>query len=131
MLKCPNYEPITNKALENMRIAPSPENRTRIFHSICIPIRFLLAGIILQFKDNIYLPYILLVISLVTSYRLYNTLYGPWWWKRTYHLVISILLAIVSIAIIFKWTERTEWMAYILYMDVIIGIIQSLGVTRC
>jgi len=129
--KCPNFDTVTNEALENIGIDPTPENRTRVFYTICIIIRVLLAGIVLHFKDNRYLPYILLIISLFTSYRLYNNLYGKWWWKRSYHLIISLALSITCLLIIFKIIKQTEYMAYILYLDVFIGVIQSIGVKRC
>ena len=131
MTKCPNFEPVTNKTLKNMGIDPTPENRTRVFYTICIVLRLLIAGVVLQYKDNRYLPYILLILSLFTAYRLYNNLYGQWWWKRIYHMITSLFLAIICLAIIFKKTNHMEWMAYVLYLDVFVGIVQSLGVKRC
>ena len=129
--KCPNSELATNRALSDLGILPTPENRTRIFFTICIVLRLLLAGIVLHFKDNRFLPYLVLIIGLLTSYRLFNNLYGPWWWKRIYHLIISISLSTIAFLIIIKKIKHTEWMAYLLYIDVVVGFIQSLGVTRC
>ena len=131
MSKCPNFEPSTNKALKKMGIEPTPENRTRIFYTICIVLRLLLAGLILQFKDNKYVPYIILCVCIGVSYRIYNNLYGQWWWKRIYHLAIYSILAIVCLLIIFKKITNTEWMGYIMYVDVFIGVVQSIGVKRC
>ena len=68
-----------------------------------------------QYKDKRYLPYILLIVSLFTMYRLYMTLTGQWWWNRIYHIITSLLLTVVGLLVIFEKTNHTEWLAYVLY----------------
>jgi hypothetical protein len=130
-MKCPNSEPNTNKFLESIGIKPTPENRIRIFYTICIIVRLLIAGLALQLKDKVWLPYVVIVIALVTSFRLFQNLYGTWWWSTSYHLVISILLVVISFLLIIKKCNRPELISYLLYADVLGGFIQSLGVVRC
>ena len=129
-MTCPNSEVNTNLFLKKIGINPTPENRSRIFYTICIFVRLLIAGLALQFKNNKWLPYLVIIFSLITSIRLYNNLYGSWWWSRTYHLIISILLIFVSVLVIINKC-KPEYIAYLLYIDVLGGFFQSLGVERC
>tara|TARA_B110000208_G_C11537750_1_gene346794 strand:- start:113 stop:505 length:393 start_codon:yes stop_codon:yes gene_type:complete len=128
---CPNYELNTNKFLESLGIKPTPMNRTRIFYTICIMVRLLIAGIVLQLKNKVWLPYVVFIISLITSYRLFKNLRGNWWWSRSFHLIVSMLLVLISFLLIIKKLNNPELIAYLLYFDVLGGLIYSLGVTRC
>ena len=128
---CPNYELNTNKFLETLGIKPTPMNRTRIFYTICIMVRLLIAGIVLQLKNKVWLPYVVFIISLITSYRLFKNLRGNWWWSRSFHLIVSMLLVLISFLLIIKKLNNPELIAYLLYFDVLGGLIYSLGVTRC
>ena len=128
---CPNYELNTNNFLESLGINPTPHNRSMIFYTICIMVRLLIAGIVLQLKNKYWIPYVVFIISLITSYRLFNNLRGDWWWSRSFHLIVSMLLLVISFLLIIKKLNKSELIAYLLYFDVIGGLIQSLGVTRC
>tara|TARA_B110000495_G_C22474337_1_gene293735 strand:+ start:125 stop:520 length:396 start_codon:yes stop_codon:yes gene_type:complete len=129
-LKCPNIDNDTLEALKNMGINPSVKNRIRIYYTICIVLRLFIAGLAYQFKDTLWLPYITLIISMFTSYRLYNNLEGKQWWSRSFHFYICILLTIISTLIIFGYI-RGEYISYLLYLDVIGGFTQSLFINRC
>jgi hypothetical protein len=130
MKGCPNIDNDTLNALKKMGIKPTIENRKRIFYTLCIVLRLFLAGLVYQLKNNIWLPYIILCISIYTIYRLTNNLYGKWWWSRPFHLLISCLLAIVSILVILKKVDG-KYISYLLYLDVFGGFTQSLFIKRC
>ena len=128
--KCPNIDKDTLNALKKMNINPTTENRRVLFYTLCVILRLFIAGLAYQFKDNTWLPYIVLIISIYTIYRLSNNLYGKWWWSRPFHLFICILLVIVSLLIIFKKING-KYISYLLYIDVIGGFTHSLFIKRC
>tara|TARA_B110000208_G_scaffold186658_1_gene243509 strand:- start:4094 stop:4483 length:390 start_codon:yes stop_codon:yes gene_type:complete len=129
-MQCPNIDNDTYNFLKSISISPTPENRKRIFYTICIFIRLTLAGIIYYLKDNKYLPYITLVISSLTIYRLSKNLNGNFWWSRKFHVLINVLLIINSL-IILKTNKYKEYISYLLYIDVLGGIMKSIGNVWC
>jgi hypothetical protein len=99
--------------------------RKEFFYTICIFIRLLLSGIVYNFSDNKYLQYSLLFISLISIYSNYQKIDENVWWNRHFHLLIGIILLIISYKIIKKEIKETKYLAYILYVDVIFGILDS------
>tara|TARA_B110000208_G_C11711877_1_gene409616 strand:- start:918 stop:1310 length:393 start_codon:yes stop_codon:yes gene_type:complete len=130
MNNCPNIDKDTFNALIKLGIKPTIENRVRVFYTICIFARLLLAGSMYYLKDNKWLPYIILLISSFIIFRLSKNLNGKFWWSRKFHLLICILLAINSLLII-KTNKYREYISYLLYIDVFGGLIHSIFQTRC
>ncbi len=130
MKQCPNIDKDTMKRLQSLNIQPNVHNRVVIFYTICIILRLLLAGLSYQLRDQLWLPYLTMIISGFVIYRLHDQLYGQWWWSRPFHFMIMILLFIVSILIIYKKVD-SKYISYLLYVDVIGGFIHSLLIERC
>ena len=129
-MKCPNIDDDTINALIKLGIKPTIENRIRIFYTICIIARLLLAGSVYYLKDQKLLPYITLLISSLTVLRLSKNINGRFWWSRKFHILIAILLIINSILII-KFNKYKEYISFLLYIDVFGGLIQSIFKSRC
>ena len=129
-MTCPNIDIDSLNFLKRININPTIENRRRIYYTICIFIRLTLAGIIYYLKDYKYLPYIFIIISLLTIYRLSKNLNGTFWWSRKFHILICLLLIINSIYIILK-NKYQNYISYLLYLDVLIPLIYSLSNPWC
>jgi hypothetical protein len=101
-----------------------------LFYTLCIVLRLFIAGLAYHFRDSYWLPYLVLIISLYTGYRISKNLNGNEWWSRKFHLIITILLSIVSVLIILKKVDG-KYISYLLYLDVFVGFTHSLLITRC
>lgn len=102
--------------------------RKHLFYLICIFLRLMIAGIVYNFSDNKKLQYLLLIISLSSVYLNYIKINECVWWSRKFHFVIALLLFIITLLIITKQIKTDKWMSYLLYIDIIWGIIHSLVV---
>jgi len=129
-MKCPNIDDDTLNALIKLGIPPTIENRIKIFYTICIFMRLLLAGSIYYLKDQLWVPYIIIIISFFTIKRLSKNLNGRFWWSRKFHLIICMLLILNSIFII-NFKKYNNYLSYLLFIDVIGGFIQSILKKRC
>ena len=123
-MKCPNIDIDTFKFLKKLNIEPTIENRKRVYYTICIFIRLTLAGIIYYLRNKKYLPYIIILLCLLTIYRLFKNLNGKFWWSRKFHVLICLLLIINSILII-KKNKYQKYISYLFYLDVLIPLIYS------
>lgn len=130
MKNCPNIDKNTLNIIKKIGLDSSIKNRAILFYSICVIVRLLIAGLAYQFRNKTWLPYIVIVISTIVIYRLYNNLSGRWWWSRPFHLLMVILLFITSILTIYKYID-SKYISYLLYIDVFGGFIHSMFIKRC
>tara|TARA_B110000495_G_C22858210_1_gene500424 strand:+ start:62 stop:454 length:393 start_codon:yes stop_codon:yes gene_type:complete len=130
MKNCPNIDINTLNIIKKIGLDSSVKNRAILFYSICVIVRLLIAGLAYQFRNKTWLPYLVMVISTIVIYRLYNNLYGRWWWSRPFHLLMMILLFIASILTIYKYIDG-KYISYLLYLDLFGGFIHSLFIKRC
>ena len=129
-MKCPNSDKDTLNAVKKMGLVPTVKNRMILFYTLCIVLRVFIAGLAYHFRDSYWLPYLVIVISLYTGYRISKNLNGNEWWSRKFHLMITMLLTIVSVLIILNKVDG-KYISYLLYLDVFVGFTQSLLITRC
>ena len=120
-----NGDPDFNKVLDKINMN-TPKQRKMLFYFVCIWVRFALYSLVFYFKDNIYMPYILLLISLFSIVNLSKTLnQTQQWWSKKFQFIISVLLFISCLLVIF-YKINPVVMPLILYISLIGGITQSL-----
>ena len=102
------------------------EQRKLMFYLICIFFRLFLAGIVYNFSNSKIVQYATLLLGSVAVYLNYSKLSNPSWWKSEYHLLIAILVVICSYLILTKKFNKSKYLAYLLYADVLFGLIDSL-----
>ena len=120
-----NGDPDFNKVLDKINMN-TPKQRKMLFYFVCIWVRFALYSLVFYFKDNIYMPYILLLISLFSIANLSKTLnQTQQWWSKKFQFIISVLLFISCLLVIF-YKINPVVMPLILYISLIGGITQSL-----
>jgi hypothetical protein len=139
-----NSDPNFDKILSNFTNTSSknyPQVRKRLYYFVCIVVRLILYSLVLFYKDKLWMPYLILLVSLFSIYNLYNSIYSntgkkqTQWWSKKFQLVISILLLLVSICIIlqnrlnFKFKINTVVIPLLLYISLFGGILQSLFIT--
>lgn len=145
-MSCPNGKDSFTEFLYNSGIidktlsdTEKAYQRRRIYYTICIFIRLAIAGLLLQLKDKIWLPYVTLVFSLfaINNLAFYKE-DGKQWWSNTFQLLISILMTIVSILLInqqqYDENERaipTYLLSLIMFASVSGGVFQSLLIPSC
>ena len=107
--------------------------RRRVYYTICVLLRFAIAGLALQLKDKIWLPYVIGIISLYSAINLiFLRKEDNQWWSNKYQGGISILLFISSLLIILKVDfVPTYILSLLLFMSVSGGIFQSLLNPSC
>lgn len=100
------------------------------FLTICIPIRIII-GIIIWFCSQInkelndIIAGLLLIISLFAFYRNIICIQDKTtWWSRYLEIFITLSIFITSILALNKYIN-TKWIAIIIWIDVIIGILQA------
>lgn len=130
MKECPNIDKNTLNVLKKMGVNYSPKNRAVIFYTVCIILRLFIAGLVYQFRYKKWLPYLFIIPCILVIYNISTNTYGRWWWSRPFHLLICILLFIVSIMVI-TGDISGKYLSYLLYLDVLVGFIHSLFITRC
>jgi hypothetical protein len=100
-----------------------------LFYTICIFIRLLMAGTVYNYSKNKYIQYAVIFFSIISTYLNYTKLNECVWWSRKFHLIIAFILLVVSLQIIFKKIKNTKLMAYLLYIDVLFGIVHTLKIS--
>jgi hypothetical protein len=104
----------------------SPIEREHLFYMVCIFFRLFLAGIVYNFSDNKYIQYSLLFFSLIGVYLNYSKLDECVWWSRKFHLIIASAILIITLLTISKTIDPNKYAAYLLYFDVLFGIVYSM-----
>ena len=76
-MTCPNSNKIFDNflfgsGLINNDLSPSEKayERRRVYYTICITLRLLIAGLLLQLRDKVWVPYVVAVASLIASINL-------------------------------------------------------------
>ena len=137
-MKCPNSNKIFNSffydtGLIDKNLPPELKayERRRVYYTICIVFRLLIAGLLLQFRDKIWLPYFVAFISFFASINLYFfRTEDNQWWSNKFSLTINLLLFIFSVLIILE--KVPTWsLAFIMYFSILGGIFQSLLIPSC
>ena len=137
MTSCPNNNKIFDNflfesGLINKKLSDSDKayQRRRVYYTICVLIRLAIAGLLLQLKDNKYLPYILAVISFAVIIKMSYREQDNQWWSNSFQMIIAVALFISSILII-KKKIPTYIPSLILFISVFGGIFQSLLIPSC
>ena len=136
---CPNNNKIFDKMLfksvliyDNLSDVDKAYQRRRVYYTICIMIRLVIAGLVLQLKDKEFMPYIIGIISIypIISLGFYRTEDNQWW-SNKFQLAISIALFISCLLIILKTQIPTYIPSLILFISVFGGVFQSLLIPSC
>lgn len=127
---CPNIDKDTLSGLKKIGIKMNIENRKILFYTLCVVLRLFIAGLVYQLKDKHWLPYIIILFSLLIIYRLHDKINGNFWWSRKFHMFICFLLIVVSVLKINGYVDG-KYLSYLLYIDVGFGFLHSLTIKRC
>lgn len=139
MSACPNNNKIFDRMLfksglidDSLSDADKAYQRRRVYYTICIFIRLVIAGLVLQLKDKEFTPYVVGIISIypIISLGFYRTEDNQWW-SNKFQLAISIALFISCLLLILKVQIPTYVPALILFISVFGGIFQSLLIPSC
>jgi len=135
-MSCPNNDPRFDAFLfKSGLIDPeSPDTayqRRRVYYTICIMLRLLLAGLVFQLKDHEYIPFIVGLAAILTIVNLYPRINSTrQWWSIKYQFFISLILLLSCVLVYFK-KIRSDIIAFILYASVIGGVALSFFVKSC
>lgn len=122
---CPIHNPLMGNdpnfdlLLGNIDI--DPEQKILVFLSVCVIIRLLVAGLANVYHKKSFVPYITVIIALFAISNLSSTIGGTQWWSKKFHLIIAVLLLLTSAHQIYTG-ERNRNIPYLLYIDVLVGI---------
>jgi len=138
-MSCPN----SNKVFDNFlfksglidaNLSPTEKafQRRRVYYTICVVLRLLIAGLLLQFKDKPWLPYVTAIVSLIATLNLaFVRKQDGQWWSNNFSLVMNLSLFIASLLIIFKTGLPTWTLAFIFLFTILGGVFQSLLIPSC
>ena len=132
MNKWGNGDPNFNKILLKIFNNDSPEFRKKIYYFICIIFRFILYTSLIFIIKNDYVIYVLLFLSLFSSYNLYTNIKlnnQNQWWSKKFQLLISLFVLLFSILSIYNKNEYNyrKFIIITLYISLFGGIIQSIN----
>lgn len=137
-MSCPNNNKVFDKPLSflfDKDITPEDMayQRRRVYYTICVFLRLAIAGLLLQLKDKVWIPYIVGIVSLYSIYSLgFVRTEDNQWWSNKFQLIMAILLFIVSILIIFKVKQIPTWtMSLLFFISIFGGVFQSLLIKSC
>ena len=138
-MKCPNSNKIFDGFLfdsglidKNLSATDKAFQRRRVYYTICISLRLLIAGLMLQLKDKFWLPYIVALGSLIAVINLYFfRKEDNQWWSNNFSLIMNLILFIASILIIFKTGLPTVVIPLIFMLTIFGGLFQSLLIPSC
>ena len=140
MTSCPNNNKIFDKflfesGLINKDLNPTQKayERRRVYYTICVLLRLFLAGLLLQLKDKIWIPYVVAIASLYSSISLlFYRHQDSQWWSNKFQAIMSILLLIASLLCIFKVNGfPTYSLSLLFFISVFGGVFQSLLNPSC
>ena len=109
-MTCPNSNKIFDNflfgsGLINNDLSPSEKayERRRVYYTICVTLRLFIAGLLLQLRDKVWVPYVVAIASLIASINLaFFRKQDDQWWSNNFSLAMNLLLFIASVLIIFK-----------------------------
>jgi hypothetical protein len=138
-MSCPNSNKIFDNflygsGLINNDLSPSEKayERRRVYYTICVTLRLLIAGLLLQLRDKVWVPYIVAVASLIASINLaFFRKQDGQWWSNNFSLAMNVLLFIASVLIIFKTGLPTYSLSFIFLFSILGGVFNSLLVPSC
>jgi hypothetical protein len=142
---CPTDSPSSRGflTLVNNGTPPSPEKRRVLYYTICIMLRLLIAGIVLQYCDSLTMQIIVCIASAISAlYLLFVRKDTTQWWSSTFQTGIAISLFLVSLILIISrvsdepvYVHFRELGSYalpaLLYLSVVGGVAQSLFIESC
>lgn len=138
MYQCPNNNKAFDKSLsflfdKNLSPEDMAYQRRRVYYTVCVLIRLAIAGLLLQLKDKVWVPYIVAVVSLYSIYSLgFVRKQDNQWWSNRFQLMMAILLFVDSVLIIFKVRKVPTWtMALLFFISIFGGVFQSLLIKSC
>lgn len=129
--KCPIRNPLYGNdpefdaILKNINI--DVDDKMLVFLTICIVLRYLIAGLSLQYYETDIFPYIFMVITIFALFIVGRNVNQDQWWSRRMHLFIISLILISSLYQI-TTNERNVSIPILLYTDVTFGLLTFLYV---
>ena len=138
-MSCPNNNKVFDNFLfksglinENLDDKQKAYERRRVYYTICITIRLAIAGLLLQLKDKVWIPYVVALFSLYSFISLaFIRKQDNQWWSNKFQLIISILLLLASLLLIFKVSIPTYSLSLIFLISIFGGYFQSLLIPSC
>ena len=138
-MTCPNSNKIFDNflfgsGLINNDLNPTDKayERRRVYYTICITFRLLIAGLLLQLRDKAWVPYVVAIGSLIASINLaFFRKEDNQWWSNNFSLAMNLLLFIASLLIIFKTGLPTYSLSFIFLFSILGGVFNSLLVPSC
>jgi len=139
-MSCPNSNKIFDSlfyetGLIDKNLTPELKayERRRVYYTICIVLRLLIAGLLLQFRDKKWIQYLVAIISLLAVINLFFfRTEDNQWWSNNFSIFINLSLFIFSILIIFEIKQIPTWiLAFIMYFSILGGLFQSLLIPSC
>ena len=102
------------------------ERRKYLYYHTCIPVRLIILVFLFTFKDTSWLPYLVLLSSLIASINiLFFRKQDNQWWSNKITLSVSLLLLLSSFMIVLKYNIPRYFIPLIFLMSIIVGIFQS------
>ena len=100
---CPNDSPSSRDflTLVNNGSPPTPEKRRILYYTICIMLRLLIAGIVLQYCDSLPMQSIVCIATAISAlYLFFVRKDTTQWWSSSFQTGIAISLFLVSATLI-------------------------------
>uniref|UniRef100_A0A6C0ECD5 Uncharacterized protein n=1 Tax=viral metagenome TaxID=1070528 RepID=A0A6C0ECD5_9ZZZZ len=130
MTDCLKNDPVFTNMIKAIGIEPN--DRKRIYYTICIFTRLLLAGWVLQYHDKKILHVLMLIFSAIGIGIIYPKLDGEQWWSRRFHLFIAIMIFLLALYLLNGGEKQfSKYLAYLMYLDVGVGVAMSLMKPWC
>ena len=147
MTVCPNDKPSFTSMLYKMHLLdPSSTSqkqaakRRQIYYTICLFTRLIIAGLLLQYRNERLVTYAVLILSLLSIINLYPFSFVPkatfsMWWSSTFQFIIAVLLLLSSLLILIVGDKlgrnATYVYAVLMYVSIVGGFTQSLMNPSC
>lgn len=145
MLKCPYDNSDLNKRLapflSHYPIEEFPFRRRQLYYSVCIMFRLFLAGLLLTFKDTLWMQTTVFFVSALTIINLgFIKKRRQQWLSNSFQLVIACVLFVVSIfllgiKVVTGKTSTNKWFSMLLpitlYVSISGGVLQALRNNPC
>ncbi len=119
-MSCLQGDPNFDATLGSISIAA--DQKHRVFLTICIILRLLIAGVAYQYYDKRIFLWIALVASALGFLIIYPNVSNNQWWSRKFHLVVVIAIFISAVYQIYM-EQVNKSIPILLYTDVFVGII--------
>lgn len=138
-MNCPNYDPVFQETLRNLlQTEPTPSLRRQIYYTVCIFLRFAIAGYIFSLgianSPSKTPMYILSALGLISMYILTTGLKRdshPEWWSKKFQLVNAVLVSGLALYSLFSNHFLYKEIGMVLFVSVVGGVLQSMFHTSC